>query len=48
MLWGQAFTDPQDAVDTLAAALPDGAKAVVIPEGPYVFAQIEPEEAVLV
>ncbi len=48
VLWGRAFTDPQDAVDTLAAALPDGAKAVVIPEGPYVFAQIEPEEAVLV
>jgi nickel-dependent lactate racemase len=48
VLWGKVFTDPQDAVDTLAAALPDGAKAVVIPEGPYVFAQIEPEEAVLV
>lgn len=45
VLWGQAFTDPQDAVDTLVAALPSGAKIVVVPEGPYVFAQVAPQRA---
>jgi hypothetical protein len=35
-------------VDALAAELPAGAKAVVIPEGPYVFAQLEPREEALV
>jgi nickel-dependent lactate racemase len=47
-LWGRAFADPQEAVDALAAELPAGATAVVIPEGPYVFAQLEPREEVLV
>ncbi|MDA1237266.1 MAG: nickel-dependent lactate racemase [Acidobacteria bacterium] len=47
-LWGRSFADPQEAVDALAAELPAGATAVVIPEGPYVFAQLEPREEVLV
>src|SRR5690606_24662976 len=40
ILWGRVFADPQEAVDALAAELPPGATAVVIPEGPYVFAQL--------
>ena len=44
-LWGPAFADPQEAVDALLASLPKGACVAVIPEGPYVFAQPEPEPA---
>ena len=40
-LWGPAFADPQQAVDDLAARLPDGSSVVVIPEGPYVFSQLQ-------
>jgi nickel-dependent lactate racemase len=39
-LWGPAFEEPQQAVDTLCRALPDGAHVAVIPEGPYVFSQL--------
>ncbi len=39
-LWGPAHADPQDAVDGLVDRLPDGARVVVIPEGPYVFSQL--------
>lgn len=38
-LWGPAHTDPQQAVDGLVSRLPEGARVVVIPEGPYVFSQ---------
>jgi len=39
-LWGSAFEEPQQAVDTLCHELPRGASVAVIPEGPYVFSQI--------
>jgi nickel-dependent lactate racemase len=39
-LWGPAFEEPQQAVDTLCADLPCGASVAVIPEGPYVFSQL--------
>jgi len=43
ILWGPSYDTPQEAVDKLAASLPHGARVVVIPEGPYVFSQLEPE-----
>ena len=39
-LWGPAHADPQEAVDGLAARVGDGARVLVIPEGPYVFPQL--------
>jgi nickel-dependent lactate racemase len=41
-LWGPAFETPQKAVDDLLARIPAGGSLVVIPEGPYVFSQLEP------
>ena len=40
-LWGPAHTDPQEAVDGLLSRLPREASLVVIPEGPYVFSQLD-------
>lgn len=39
-LWGPAHEDPQQAVDDLVSRLPEIARVVVIPEGPYVFSQL--------
>lgn len=39
-LWGPAHADPQEAVDGLLSRLQEGARVVVIPEGPYVFSQL--------
>ncbi len=44
-LWGPSFDTPQEAVDRLLAELPAGGRVVVIPEGPYVFAQVQREPA---
>lgn len=41
-LWGPAFDTPQKAIDDLVAGMPSGGSLVVIPEGPYVFSQLEP------
>ena len=41
-LWGPAFDTPQQAVNDLLARIPAGGSLVVIPEGPYVFSQMEP------
>jgi hypothetical protein len=41
-LWGPAFETPQQAVNDLLARIPAGGSLVVIPEGPYVFSQMEP------
>jgi nickel-dependent lactate racemase len=41
-LWGPAFDTPQEAVNDLLARIPPGGSLVVIPEGPYVFSQMEP------
>ena len=41
-LWGPAFDTPQQALDDLLARIPAGGSLVVIPEGPYVFSQLEP------
>lgn len=40
-LWGPSHTDAQAAVDGLTGRLQDGARVVVIPEGPYVFSQLQ-------
>jgi nickel-dependent lactate racemase len=39
-LWGPVFAEPSQAVEALCAQLPLGASVAVIPEGPYVFAQL--------
>jgi nickel-dependent lactate racemase len=44
-LWGQSFEEPRRAVDALASRLPASAKVAVIPEGPYVFSQLQAEAA---
>jgi len=46
-LWGPVYDDPQGALDAELAKLPAGARVVVIPEGPYVFAQLEREPALV-
>lgn len=38
-LWGKAYETPQQALAALTAALPQGARIAVIPEGPYVLAK---------
>ncbi len=40
-LWGPAHADAQEAVDGMVGRLREGARVVVIPEGPYVFSQLE-------
>ncbi len=40
-LWGPAHADPQEAVNGIVDRLGDRARLVVIPEGPYVFSQVE-------
>ncbi len=42
-LWGPSFETPQEAVDRLLAELGAEARVIVIPEGPYVFTQVERE-----
>ncbi len=44
-LWGPAHADPQEAVDGVVTRLKDGERVVVIPEGPYVFSQLETRAA---
>jgi nickel-dependent lactate racemase len=39
-LWGRAYATPEDALDALYSSLPLGARIAVIPEGPYVLAQV--------
>ena len=39
-LWGQAFATLPEAVTALLEGLPEGATIAVIPEGPYVLAQV--------
>ena len=46
-LWGPSFETPQQAVDRMLAELPAGGRVVVIPEGPYVFSQVEREPALV-
>jgi nickel-dependent lactate racemase len=41
-LWGRAHATAADAVASLAASLPAKAKIALIPEGPYVLANVEP------
>ncbi|MDE0624702.1 MAG: nickel-dependent lactate racemase [Bryobacterales bacterium] len=40
-LWGPSHADAQEAVDGLMGRLRDGARVIVIPEGPYVFSQLQ-------
>ena len=44
MLWGPTHANPQEAVDGVLGRLEKGARVVVIPEGPYVFSQLETAE----
>ena len=39
-LWGKAYATPEAAVDALTSSLPRGAHIALIPEGPYVLAQV--------
>jgi len=39
-LWGKAFDTPQAAIAGLSSSLSGGARIAVIPEGPYVLAQV--------
>jgi hypothetical protein len=39
-MWGPAFATPQDAVNAFVADLPPNARVAVIPEGPYVLAEV--------
>lgn len=40
-LWGRAFEDPQRAINEVLSGLASDASVVLIPDGPYVFAQRE-------
>ena len=46
-LWGPSHTDAQAAVDGMVGRLQEGARVVVIPEGPYVFSQLGDHQAAL-
>ncbi|MBI1356500.1 MAG: nickel-dependent lactate racemase [Acidobacteria bacterium] len=46
-LWGPSFETPQEALDALRSQLPAGATTLIIPEGPYVFTQVQPEPALV-
>jgi nickel-dependent lactate racemase len=39
-LWGKAYATPEAAIAALTSALPPRARIALIPEGPYVLAQI--------
>lgn len=41
-LWGRGFREPGKALDATLAGLPAGSRVAVIPEGPYVLAQVRP------
>jgi hypothetical protein len=42
-MWGPCYDTPQQAVEATIAQLGHRATIVAIPEGPYVFSQLEPE-----
>ena len=44
-MWGPCYDTPQQAIDETIARLGHDASIVAIPEGPYVFSQLEPELA---
>jgi nickel-dependent lactate racemase len=46
-MWGRVFRSGAEAVMTLAAALPPGARVALIPEGPYVLARVRHAEPAL-
>ncbi len=39
-VWGRAYAHPQEAVDALCAGLSSGSRIAIVPEGPYVLAQV--------
>ena len=39
-VWGRAYQQPQEAVDALCAGLSPGSRIAIVPEGPYVLAQV--------
>ena len=39
-VWGRAYPQPQEAVDALCAGLSPGSRIAIVPEGPYVLAQV--------
>lgn len=39
-VWGRAYPEPQEAVDALCAGLSPGSRIAIVPEGPYVLAQV--------
>jgi nickel-dependent lactate racemase len=40
-VWGRAYAHPQAAVEALCQGLSPGARIAVVPEGPYVLAQVK-------
>jgi nickel-dependent lactate racemase len=42
-LWGKGFHDPCQSLDALFSGLAPGSRVAVIPEGPYVLAQVRPD-----
>lgn len=40
-MWGRAYAHPQEAVEALCKGLSPGARIAVVPEGPYVLAQVK-------
>ena len=40
-MWGRAYAHPQEAVEALCHGLSPGARIAVVPEGPYVLAQVK-------
>jgi hypothetical protein len=39
-LWGPGFRNPSEAVKALFAELPASSRIAVVPEGPYVLAEV--------
>ena len=39
-VWGRSYKQPQEAVDALCAGLSPGSRIAIVPEGPYVLAQV--------
>jgi lactate racemase len=42
VLWGRSYATAEEAIAGVLAGLPEGARVVVVPEGPYVLARVGP------
>jgi nickel-dependent lactate racemase len=46
VLWGRSYATAEEAIAGALAGLPEGARVVVVPEGPYVLARVGPAREV--